>query len=64
MQFQNGKYKGRIFVAANHTNGNTQPDFMDYDAHGYYATFKSFNITSFFLLLIIHRNTIECLKKG
>jgi sialidase-1 len=37
MQFQNGKYKGRIFVAANHSNGNPQPNFTDYEAHGYYT---------------------------
>ncbi len=37
MQFQNGKYKGRIFVAANHSSGNPQPHSMDYEAHGYYT---------------------------
>lgn len=37
MQFQTGKYKGRIFVAANHSAGNPQKDGTDYDAHGYYT---------------------------
>jgi sialidase-1 len=37
MQFPNGKFKGRIFVAANHSAGNPQPDFTDYDAHGFYT---------------------------
>ncbi len=37
MQFQNGKYKGRIFIAANHSNGDAQTHFMDYEAHGYYT---------------------------
>jgi sialidase-1 len=37
VQFQNGKYKGRIFVAANHSSGNSQPHSMDYEAHGYYT---------------------------
>ncbi|MBS1497051.1 MAG: exo-alpha-sialidase [Bacteroidetes bacterium] len=37
MQFQNGKYKGRIYVAANHSAGNPQPQFMDYKAHGFYT---------------------------
>jgi len=37
MQFQNGKYKGRIFVAANHSAGNAQKEAMDYDAHGFYT---------------------------
>lgn len=37
MQFKNGKYKGRIFVAANHSAGDPQPEAMDYEAHGYYT---------------------------
>lgn len=37
MQFAWGKYKGRIYVAANHSKGGPQPDFKDYKAHGYYS---------------------------
>lgn len=37
MQFQTGKYKGRIFVAANHSAGDPQQEAMDYKAHGYYT---------------------------
>ncbi len=37
MQFQTGKYKGRIFVAANHSAGDPQNQGTDYDAHGYYT---------------------------
>lgn len=37
MQFANGKYKGRIFIAANHSSGNPQKQFMDYAAHGFYT---------------------------
>lgn len=37
MQFQTGKYKGRIFVAANHSAGDPQKQGMDYDAHGFYT---------------------------
>lgn len=37
MQFVTGKYKGRIFIAANHSAGNPQPGFMDYKAHGFYT---------------------------
>ena len=37
MQFQTGKYKGRIFVAANHSAGDPQKEAMDYEAHGYYT---------------------------
>lgn len=37
MQFQSGKYRGRIFVAANHSAGDPQKDFKDYQAHGFYT---------------------------
>jgi sialidase-1 len=37
MQFQNGKYKGRIFVAANHSAGEPQKQAMDYKVHGFYT---------------------------
>ena len=37
MQFETGRYKGRIFVAANHSAGEIQPQFMDYRAHGFYT---------------------------
>lgn len=37
MQFQSGKYMGRIFVAANHSTGNPQKDAGHYVAHGYYS---------------------------
>ncbi len=37
MQFTSGKYKGRIYVAANHNEGNPQPHFKDYRAHGFYS---------------------------
>lgn len=37
MQFAFGLYKGRIFVAANHSAGDPQPKFRDYAAHGYYT---------------------------
>lgn len=37
MQFEHGKYKGRIFVAANHSEGDPLPHFKDYHAHGYYT---------------------------
>lgn len=37
MQFQYGKYKGRIFVPANHSSGSPQDQFRDYNAHGFYT---------------------------
>jgi len=36
-QFTEGKYKGRIFIAANHSQGEPQNEFRDYYAHGYYT---------------------------
>jgi sialidase-1 len=38
MQFQKGKYKGRIFVAANHSAGGPQNLGRDYDAHGFFTS--------------------------
>lgn len=37
MQFKSGKYKGRIYVAANHSAGGPQKQAEDYDAHGFYT---------------------------
>jgi sialidase-1 len=37
MQFQTGKNKGRIYVAANHSAGGPQKQALDYDAHGFYT---------------------------
>lgn len=37
MQFTTGKYKGRMFVAANHSEGNPKPASKDYIAHGFYT---------------------------
>jgi len=36
-QFQEGKYKGRIYVAANHSLGDPQKQYTDYVAHGFYT---------------------------
>lgn len=36
-QFQHGVYKGRIFVAANHTAGDPQLQYRDCNAHGFYS---------------------------
>jgi sialidase-1 len=37
LQFDKGKYKGRIYVAANHSSGDPKPELKDYKAHGYYS---------------------------
>jgi sialidase-1 len=36
-QFMNGSYKGRIYVAANHSAGPPKARFEDYVAHGFYT---------------------------
>ncbi|MDN3659217.1 sialidase family protein [Ferruginibacter paludis] len=37
IQFSDGRYKGRIFVAANHSAGDPKADATDYSAHGFYS---------------------------
>ena len=37
LQFSTGKFKGRIYVAANHSSGAPKPELRDYRAHGYYT---------------------------
>lgn len=37
LQIDEGNYRGRIYVAANHSTGNPKAKFEDYYAHGYYT---------------------------
>ncbi|WP_300603848.1 sialidase family protein [Niabella sp.] len=37
MQFMQGKYRGRMYIAANHSAGNPKAHFKDYRAHGFYT---------------------------
>lgn len=37
LQLTAGKFKGRIYVAANHSEGVPEEKFRDYFAHGYYS---------------------------
>lgn len=37
LQILEGIYRGRIFIAANHSSGAPLPNFMDYNAHAYYS---------------------------
>ncbi|MNE01394.1 Sialidase precursor [compost metagenome] len=37
IQLSSGKWKGRIYVAANHSAGEPQDRFKDYKAHGFYT---------------------------
>ncbi len=48
IQFQSGKFRGRIFVAANHSAGEPQKAGGHYLAHGYYSDDhgKNFSLSS------------------
>lgn len=37
LQFAHGPLRGRIFIAANHSAGDPQPQSNDYKAHGYFT---------------------------
>lgn len=37
IQCLDGKYKGRIYIPANHSEGAAKSNFRDYYAHGYYS---------------------------
>ncbi|MGC1242655.1 MAG: sialidase family protein [Chryseosolibacter sp.] len=37
LQLTDGKYRGRIFVPANHSAGDPREDFSDYAAHGFFT---------------------------
>ncbi|WP_051100129.1 sialidase family protein [Dyadobacter beijingensis] len=37
MQLASGPHKGRIYIPANHSEGDPKPAFTDYRAHGYYS---------------------------
>jgi sialidase-1 len=37
LQIKEGVYKGRIYVAANHSDGEPKNNFEDYHAHGFYS---------------------------
>ena len=47
-QCMEGKYKGRIFIAANHSVGAPKSNFKDYFSHGYFTDDhgKSFSISN------------------
>ncbi|MFM6993871.1 MAG: exo-alpha-sialidase [Sediminibacterium sp.] len=47
-QCMEGKFKGRIFIAANHSEGGPKPHFKDYFSHGYFTDNhgKSFQIAT------------------
>lgn len=66
LQIENGKYKGRIYIAANHSSGNAQNDFKDYQAHGFYTDDhgKSFHLSSTVPYLGSNESTAAELSNG
>jgi len=48
IQFSGGRFIGRIFVAANHSQSAPKPKFTDYSAHGFYTDDhgKNFHISA------------------
>ena len=37
VQITRGKFKGRVYIAANHSSGDPKRNFEDYQAHGFYT---------------------------
>ncbi len=37
LQFERGQYRGRIYVAANHSSGDPRGRFEDYQSHGFFT---------------------------
>ena len=48
LQLKTGPYKGRLYIAANHSAGAPKADFTDYVAHGFYSDDhgKTFHISA------------------
>lgn len=65
-QFGTGKYKGRIYVAANHSYGNPQKEAMDYVAHGFYTDDhgKTFHISETVAMPGSNESTAAALANG
>jgi sialidase-1 len=65
-QFTAGTYKGRIYVAANHSSGPPQKNFEDYNAHGFYTDDhgQSFSLASIVSLPGSNEATAATLSNG
>ena len=66
LQIQSGKYKGRIFIAANHSEGNPKNKFEDYRAHAYYSDDhgKTFNLSESLKIPGSNEATAAALSNG
>jgi sialidase-1 len=65
-QFTAGNYKGRIYVAANHSSGPPQKNFEDYNAHGFYTDDhgQTFSLANSVLLPGSNEATAATLSNG
>lgn len=65
-QFTSGNYKGRMYVAANHSSGPPQKNFEDYNAHGFYTDNhgESFSISAPIVLPGSNEATAATLSNG
>jgi sialidase-1 len=62
----NGIYKGRIYIAANHSQGDPQKSYLDYASHGYYSDdhCKTFHLSSSLNLKGSNEATAAFLSNG
>jgi sialidase-1 len=65
-QFLSGIYKGRIYVAANHSSGPPQKNFEDYNAHAFYTDNhgESFSLANSIILPGSNEATAAPLSNG
>jgi sialidase-1 len=65
-QFLSGVYKGRIYVAANHSSGLPQKNFEDYNAHAFYTDNhgESFSLANSIILPGSNEATAAPLSNG
>ena len=65
-QFLTGMYKGRIYVAANHSSGPPQKNFEDYNAHAFYTDNhgESFSLANSIILPGSNEATAAPLSNG
>ena len=66
LQIQTGKYKGRIYIPANHSSGDPQNAFHDYKAHAYYTDDhgKTFHLSSTIEIPSSNESTAAELSNG
>lgn len=66
IQLQGNPYKGRIYIAANHSSGPPQNKFEDYAAHGFYTDDhgKTFQLAASVKVKGSNESTAAALSKG